>query len=97
MLENFADVLVVVIVVKLWQDSVTKVIVLLKDSLCLIVEWHTNGTRVMSLGLFCDVFNCSINDVVLTQSEQVASTTTYQLLVKQEFVLFSRLWKNPTL
>ena len=72
--------IVVVAVVKLWQDAVTKVIVFFKDSLCLIIEWNTNGTRIMSLGLFCNVFNCSVNDIVFAQSEQVTCTTPNQTL-----------------
>ncbi|GEM_PF-7108789 len=65
MFENLADVLVVVAIIELWQDAVTNVAILFKDSLCLIVEWYTNDTRIMSFGLLCDVFNCSVNDVVL--------------------------------
>ena len=84
MLENLADVLVVVAIIELWQDAVTKVAVLFKDSLCLIVEWYTNGTRIMSFGLLCDVFNCSVNDVVRAQSEQVAGATSYQALEHED-------------
>ena len=84
MLENLADVLVVIAVIELWQDAVTKVIILFKDSLCLVVEWHTNGTRIVSLGLLCNVLNCSVNNVVLTQSEQVACTTTYKALEHED-------------
>jgi hypothetical protein len=38
----------------------------------------------MSFGLLCDVFNCSVNDVVLAQSEQVASATSYQALEHED-------------
>ena len=87
MFENLAYVLIVPCEVELRNKPILHILVHSDDSLCLLIERYTNGTRLMMLGLACNVFYCTIDDICLHHCVKVTDTTTYHTLKHEDVTI----------